>query len=118
MTLSVPLRLVFLKCDAALPGVVPLKFHGCVRWYPWGCVGWRDHETCDGSMEVVNIREGASRATDVMSWTGHVLREETDGVFDRGLRITLVVPQSVSFTYVLWGSRCCEVPGERYCAVV
>ena len=85
MTLSVPLSLVFLECDAALPGVVPLKFHGCVRWYPWGRVGWRDHETCDGSMEVVNIREGASRSTDVMGWTGHVVREETDGVFDRGL---------------------------------
>ena len=27
-------------------------------------------------------------ATDVMGWTGHVVREETDGVFDRGLRIT------------------------------
>ncbi len=53
-----------------------------------------------------------------MCWTGHVVREETDGVFNRGLRITLVVAQSVSFAYVLWGSRCCEVPGERYCAVV
>ena len=77
MTLSVPLSLVVLECDAALPGVVPLKFHRCV--------GWRDHETCYGSMEVVNIREGASRATDVMCWTGHVVREETDGVFGRGL---------------------------------
>ena len=66
-------------------------------------------------MEVVNIGEGASRATDVMCWTRHVVREEADGVFDRGLRIALIVPQSVLFAYVLWGSRCCEVPGERYC---
>ena len=35
--------------------------------------------------------EGAARATYVMSWTGHVVREETDGVFDGGLGITLVI---------------------------
>ena len=61
---------------------------------------------------------GAARATDVMGWTGHVVREETDGVFDRGLRITLVILQSVSFTDVLWCSRCCVIPSERHCAVV
>ena len=46
------------------------------------------------------------------------VREETYGVFDRGLRITLVVVQSASFTDVLWCSRCCVIPGERYRAVV
>ena len=74
--------------------------------------------TCDGSMKVVNIGEGAARATDVMGWTGHVVREKTDGVFERGLRITLIVPQSISFTDVWWCSRGCMIPGERHRAVV
>ena len=51
--------------------------------------------TCDGSMEVVNIGEGAARSTDVMGWTGHIVREETDGVFDGGLGITIVDEWSV-----------------------
>ena len=39
-----------------------------------------------------------------MGWTGHVVLEETDGVFDGGLGITLVIAQSVSLTDVLWCS--------------
>ena len=34
-----------------------------------------------------------------MRWTGHIVREETDGVFDGGLGITLVIAQVVSWTY-------------------
>ena len=59
---------------------------GCADRFNSGkTLGASSARAFDGSMEVVNIREGAARATDVMGWTGHVVREETDGVFDRGL---------------------------------
>ena len=48
--LRVPLGLVDREYDAALPGVVSLKFHRFVRWDPWGAVGWKNHEMCYGSM--------------------------------------------------------------------